>query len=414
MTGTAIAWDPLSPEQLDDPYPIYARARRAAPVAYNEPLGAWIVTRYDDVSAILTDHARFSSAGVLKVKPKPPEEVSAILAQGLPQVKTLLDNDPPAHTRFRSLVSKAFIPQRIAELEPKIRSLAGELIDGFIRDGRVELMQRFAFPLPAAAIADILGIPRADLGDIKRWCDDWMALQSATRPLEELKQCAQSYLALQRYFIATIEERSRAPKDDLLSALVQARLDGEEPLSREELVRFPMSLLVAGHETTTHLLGNAMVLLLKNPPALQAIRDDPTLAAGAVEEALRMDPPIQSLFRRVTEDVEVGGTKIPKGSRVMVVYGAANRDEARFEDPDRFDIRRQGASRHLGFSRGVHFCLGASMARMEAGIAFELLAARLPNLRLDEGRRLERVPHFFLRGYKELHLCWDTAKATSV
>src|SRR5688572_17787690 len=150
MTDRAIAWDPLSPEQLEDPYPIYARARREAPVAYNEPIGAWIVTRYDDVSAILTDPVRFSSAGVLKVKPKTHEEVSAILAEGLPHVKTLLDNDPPAHTRFRSLASKAFIPQRIAELEPKLRSLAGELIDGFIRDGRVEFMQRFAFPLPAA------------------------------------------------------------------------------------------------------------------------------------------------------------------------------------------------------------------------------------------------------------------------
>jgi cytochrome P450 len=404
---SGLAWDAVNPAQLEDPYPIYARARRDTPVAYSERVGAWIITRYEDVCAVLKDPARFSSADVLKVKLEPPESVRAILAEGLPPARTLLDNDPPAHTRFRSLVNKAFVPQRVTELEPKIHAMVEELIDGFIEDGRCEFMRRFAFPLPGAAIADILGLPREDLGDLKRWCDDWMALQSATQPAPELERCAKSYLELQRYFVAAVEERSRAPRGDLMSALIRARLEGESPLSQVELVRVIMSLLVAGHETTTHLLGNALVLLLRNPVELEALRADSSLAAGAVEEALRMDPPIQSLFRRATDDVELGGVNIPKGARVMIVFGSANRDEACFVAPDQFDIRREDAHRHLGFSRGNHFCLGASMARMEARIALARLTTRLPRLRLEQARALERIPHFFLRGYKRLDLCWD-------
>lgn len=402
-----IDFDPVSPAQLHDPYPIYKNLRREAPISYSAAVDAWLVARYDDICEVLKDPARFSALGAIKVKAELPSEVRAILAQGIPYVRTLIDNDPPGHTRFRNLVSKAFLPQRIAELEPKIYAITNELIDGFSAQGGIDIMRHFAFPLPGRVIVSILGLPEEDLDDLKRWCDDWMALQSATAPLEQLMVCAHNYLKMQRYFIAKIEERERAPQNDMLSALIQAQIEGEAPLSKDELVRLLMSLLVAGHETTTHSIGNTLALLLMNPAELNALRMNPSLSSQALEEGLRMDPPIQSLFRRVTLDTELGGVRLPAGARVMLLYGSANRDETQFDEPDQFNIQRQSANKHIAFSRGVHFCLGASMAKMEGRVALEVLITRLHNLRLLEGQPLSRLRHFFLRGYEHLHLRWD-------
>ncbi|MFT3926901.1 MAG: cytochrome P450 [Myxococcales bacterium] len=406
-TPSDSQFDLSSPARLDDPYSLYARLRREAPVFHDAALDAWIISRYDDVCSILKDPVRFSSIGVLKVKAEPPPEVAAVLAQGIPYVRTLIDNDPPGHTRFRNLVNRAFVPQRVNQLEPKIYASANALIDEIVDSGECDLMERFAFPLPIFVIAEILGLPRTDVGDLKRWCDDWMALQSGTAPVEHLVQCAHSYLAMQQYFLQKVAERTHEPQDDMLSALIQARVDDDAPLATGELVRLLMSLLVAGHETTTHSIGNVLTLLLRNPTQLALLRSNPSLTAQAVEEGLRMDAPVQSLFRRVTEDTTVGGTSLPKGARVMILYGSANRDEAQFKDPDRFDVARGSGGKHLAFSRGIHFCLGATLARMEIRIALDLLIQRLPELQLDESLPLERVPHFFLRGYKRLPLKWN-------
>jgi cytochrome P450 len=402
-----MEFDLQAPAQLDDPYAVYARLRREAPVFYSASVDAWAVSRYEDIATILKDPARFSSAGVLKVRREPPAEVRAILAKGIPYVRTLLDNDPPDHTRFRNLVNKAFIPRRVQALEPLVYATADALIDEFIADGGADLMERFAYPLPIHVIAGILGLPRADARHLKRWSDDWMALQSGTAPVERLVDCAHNYLFMQQYFQEKVDERTRAPEDDLISALIQARVDGEAPLGRDELVRLLMSLLVAGHETTTHAIGNTLMLLLSHPAQFAQLCADPGLAPQAFEEGLRMDPPVQSLFRRVMVDSEIAGVKVPAGARVMVLYGSANRDESQFDDPDCFDIRRPEAGKHMAFSRGVHFCLGAPMARLEGRIALERLSQRLPGLRRDEALSLERVEHFFLRGYKRFPIMWD-------
>jgi cytochrome P450 len=395
--------DPTTASQRDDAYASYASLRHEQPVAFSGALGAWIVSRYEDVAAILRNHTDFSSIGSLKVKLTLPPEVAAILATGLPPARTLNDNDPPFHARFRSLVSWALTPQRVAAMEPAIHRIVDDLIDSFIGDGEVELMSRFAFPLPGRVIADLLGLPHADLPDLKHWCDDWMGLQSATAPTERLVEFAHSTLKLQQYFRAQVEARKRDPRSDLISALVHAQRENPSSLSDVELIRLSMSILVAGHETTTHLLGNAMVLVLETG-ALAELRGDPRRAALVVEESLRMDAPVQSLFRRVVREVDVGGVRIPEGARVMLLFGSSNRDAEQFRDPDRFEPGREDGSRHLSFGRGSHFCIGAPLARLESRIALGHLAERLPDLRLVE--RGPRVMHAYLRGYQHLRLAW--------
>ncbi|WP_226583386.1 cytochrome P450 [Acuticoccus sediminis] len=401
----------VSPAQLDDPYAIYDRLRRDAPVHYSAEIDAWLIARHDDIAAVLKAPETFSSSGVLKVKREPPPEVRAVLQDGVAYVPSLIDNDPPGHTRFRDLVNTAFVPRRVAALEPQIHAIAAALIDDFAPAGAADLMEAFAVPLPILVIAGILGLPREDAHDLKRWCTDWMALQSGTAPVGELVDCARNYLLMQDYFIRKIDERTRAPGDDLLSALVQARLEGDAPFSRDELVRLLMSLLVAGHETTSHAIGNALVLVLRQPDQLERLRRDPGLAASCFEEGLRMDPSVQSLFRKVTRPVTLSGVEIPAGARVMLLFGSAGRDEARYEDPDRFVIDRPSGHRHLALGRGIHVCLGATMARLEGTVALQHLSQRLPGLGLDPSRPLERVHHFFLRGYQRLPVTWSPAPA---
>ena len=283
------------------------------------------------------------------------------------------------------------------------------LIDRFIASGGADVIEEFAYPLPIHVIAGIVGVPDADVGDLKRWCDDWMSLQSGTRPVDALVSCAKNYLCMQEYFAEKVEARTRLPEDDLISALILARIEDQAPLSRNELVRLLMSLFVAGHETTTHAIGNTLALLLQNPSQLALVRGDPRLAAACFEEGVRMDPPIQSIFRRATADVVVGGVAIPAGARLMLLYGSANRDEAHFEAADEFQIARDTSVKHVGFGRGIHFCLGAAMARLEGRVAIERVLRRLPGLELDGGAPVERVEHFFLRGYKRLLVKWPVA-----
>ncbi|UTV41914.1 cytochrome P450 (plasmid) [Ensifer adhaerens] len=398
----------VSPAQLDDPYAIYARLRQQEPVSYNAEFDAWLVSRHEDVVKVLKAPDVFSSSGVLKVKRELPPEVRAVLRKGIAYFPTLIDNDPPGHARFRGLVAKAFAPQQVLTLKTRICATADALIDGFLGGGAVDLMEHFAVPLPIFAIADILGLPRQDVHDLKRWCDDWMALQSGTAPLDNLIACARNYLEMQTYFIQKVEERTLVAEEDLISSLVHLRGDREAPLNRDELVRLLMSLLVAGHETTTHAIGNTLVLLLCNPTVLERLRQHPGLAVKCFEEGLRMDPPVQSLFRRVTRPVTICGVKIPAGARVMLLFGSAGRDELRYDRADHFDVERATNLKHLAFGKGIHFCLGALMARLEGAIALERLSRRLRGIELDKERKLERVDHFFLRGYKRLPVTWDT------
>lgn len=406
---TTLEYNPFAPDQLANPYPTYAALRNEQPVFFSPIFQMWIVTRYDDVVTVLKDPVRFSSMGSTAGYDTLPQEVIDTLLKGIPEIPTLVDNDPPSHTRIRSLYNKVLTPRRVAEMEPTVRATTNRLIDQFVNDGQGDLVKQFAFPLPAQTIAEVLGLETEHLDDLKKWGDDRLALMApGNLTHERMVECAQSYVNLQLYLKSRIDDRRQNPQDDLLTSLLNTTYDDGTKPSDDELIFSLVQMLNAGHETTTDLIGNMIVLLLNNPDQLQALRDDPSLAGNAVEEALRIEAPVQGLFRTVTQDTELGGVRLKAGDKLEILYAAGNHDEAKFENPAAFDIRRKNADEHLSFGRGIHFCVGASLAKLEGVVALQSVIQRLPNLRFaDESPRL--LPHFFLRGYEYLPLVWDVS-----
>jgi cytochrome P450 len=397
-----VAFDPLAPAQQDDPYAVYALARREQPVFHAERFGIWVVTRYDDVLAVLKDHRTFSSAGALRSRRAPhPPEVEAVLREGHPDMPYIIDADPPLHDRIRGLVTRAFTPRRVAALEPAIASIARELLDELAPDRRADLIERFAWPLPLRVLGEMLGVPAGDLPQLHRWGLDWLTLYQDA-PADEQLEHARGLVELQRYFVATLDRREREPTDDLMSALLDA--NRADPLPLEVVAGVPLDLVVAGHVTVTRAIGSAVVLLLGRPGGMAAVEED---AGQVVEEILRLESPAQGLFRTTTREVELGGVTLPAGARVMAHFGSANRDDAVFAEPDRFDPSRPDLSRSVAFGKGIHFCIGAPLARLELGIALPELARRLPGLRLAPDGRREREPIFFARGFRSLDVEWD-------
>ncbi|HEX5595572.1 MAG TPA: cytochrome P450 [Micromonosporaceae bacterium] len=404
--GCPITFDPLSPEQLHDPYPLYERLRREQPVFYSPEHDLWIVTRYADVLTVLRDHKTYSSANAVQATMKPPPpEVAEVLRQGFPMRPTLTESDEPMHRRLRSRVSRVFTPKRVADLEPRLRQVTDELIDSFVADGRADIIERFGWPLPLVAIAEILGVPAEDTEQLHRWSYHWLRLLQATDPVEQQIEYARDVVAMQRYFMAALEERTARPTGDLMSALVNAEQD-TDPLDMVEAMRVPMNLVIAGHVTVTRAIGNTVVALLDNPDQLARLRRDPSLIDPMVEEGLRYESPAQGLFRTVVEETELAGVRLPAGARLMIHFGAANRDDV-FADPERFDITRDIANRHLAFGKGIHVCIGAPLARLELRIALPRLIERLPGLRLAGPDATERDVIFFARGFRRVEVAWD-------
>ncbi len=400
-------FNPMAPDQIEDPYPLYARMRRELPVFHSAMFDLWVVTRYSDIAEITKDTSRFSSDGALDARGEPHPEVLQVLRQGYAKFTSLVQSDPPDHTRTRAVFGKALSAQRIAAMEPEIRATADALIDGFVRDGKADLIQQFAYALPGLLICDLLGVPRSDMEQLKQWSDDKTLLMSATAPIEVQVKAAHGFVAMQRYFIEQLEERRKQPREDLLTLLVPQSMGGTAALSHQEAVCNAMDLMSAGHETTTGLIGNGMWLLLQAPEQLQALRNNPELLPNAIEEMLRIEAPIRGLFRTVPQETQLGGTLIPKGARLFIVYASGNRDESQFSEPDRFDIRRTDARKHLAFGKGIHFCVGAPLAKLEGRIAFEHLLRRLPNLRLRTDTPIVHRPYFMLRGFDHLSIAWD-------
>ncbi|NMO22667.1 cytochrome P450 [Pyxidicoccus fallax] len=401
------AFNPMAPDQVENPFPMYVRLRQERPVFYSAMFDLWVVTRYDDISEVEKDTARFSSVGALDARAEPHPEVRNILKQAYPKFVSLVQSDPPDHTRIRAVFGRALSPQRIAAMEPSIRATANGLIDGFVQDGFGDLVQQFAFALPGFIICDLLGVPRADMQQLKGWSDDKTLLMSATAPIEQQVESAHGFVAMERYFKEKLQERSKKPREDLLTLLVPQSMGGTAPMSEQEAVCNAMDLFSAGHETTTSLIGGGMWLLLNSPEQLEAVKADPSLIPNALEEMLRKEPPVRGFFRQVTEDTTLGGVSIPKGARLFIMYESGNHDETQFPDPDRFDIRRAEAKKHLAFGKGIHFCVGAPLARLEGRIAFEQLLTRLPNLRLREDEPAVRRPYLMLRGFDHLPVAWD-------
>jgi cytochrome P450 len=404
----------VTPEVLECPYHYYQRVRDEAPV-HQTPLGFWAVSRYEDVMHMVRDPERFSSQSVSnRIVSPPPAEVIEIEKQGYKPVDTLLSNDPPSHTQFRTLVNKAFLPKRVAQLEDSIRTIANDLIDAFIDDGKVNLVEQFCIGVPLTVIADALGVDRKDMPKFKRWSDDSVAPLSGLLTPERQVECAKSRVEMQHYMAERVRERQANPKDDLLSDLVLARFDtGEragEGLTMEEMQSVIAQLLVAGNETTTNLIAMGVYHLVENPDQMAKVRANRDLIPNLVEEALRLEAPVQMLPRRTTTDVSIDGVDIPKGSLCMAMYGSANRDERKYPNPDAFDVERENARTHMAFGQGPHFCPGAALARSEARIAFELLLSRLDNIAFAPGvDPIDRELSMTLRGLTALHLTFTKA-----
>jgi cytochrome P450 len=404
-TGAAIPFDPTTPEQRENPFDVLELARREQPVFHAPALDLWVVTRHEDVLAVLKDHRTFSSTGALKSSSASlPGEVREVLAEGYPGMPYIIELDPPLHDRIRGLVARAFTPRRIAELEPRIVEIASELIDELAPRGRAEIIEAFAWPLPLRVLGELFGFPREDLEQIHRWGLDWLLLQQE-RPLEEQLAHARGLVQLQRYCVAAVEDRRADPTDDLLGAMVAANDKADEPLDTVEIAGLPLDLMVAGHVTVTRAIGSVLHRMFSEPAVREHLLD-PELVAKVIEEILRLESPAQGLFRVTTREVELGGAVLPEGARVMAHFASANRDACVFADADAYRCERDDVGAHLAFGKGIHFCIGAPLGRLELRVALPMLILRLPNLRPGSGTA-ERETVFFARGFTSLDVAWD-------
>ena len=394
--------DLFDPSFKADPYPTYARLRSSAPVyraALPDGRGVWLITRYEDVLAVLKDQ-RFVKDWRGALTPEQLAQVPPIPEVMKPLSQNMLDTDPPDHERLRALVSKAFTPRLIERLRPRVQAISDGLLDAVQDRGEMDLIDDYAFPLPITVIAELLGVPAEDRNNFREWSDAAVSGNASQEYMEEI--LIPHMQAFTDYLRALFEEKRANPGDDLVSALVRAEEAGDR-LSEDELLGMVFLLLVAGHETTVNLIGNGVLALLQHPDQLRKLKEDPSLIKPAVEELLRYDGPVETSTERFArEDVEIGDQVIPRGEMVLVVLAAADHDPERFSDPDELDITRTD-NRHLAFGKGIHHCLGAPLARMEGQIAISTLLRRMPNLRLKGSpESLSWRPGMILRGLRGL------------
>ena len=403
-----VAYDPRLASVLANPYPVFRELQDTEPVHPSPILGGWVLTRYADVKACLTD-ARLSSDRITPfVQHRAGRGDAAARPTDAPAIETLgqtlglwaVFTDPPKHTHLRALMNRAFTPRAVERLRPRIEEIVGELVGRVHAHGRLDLIRDFAYPLPITVIGDMLGVPATDRERLKEWSDELATfVGSAVATPDKYERAAKSLSKMRDYFRSLVVERRRGPRDDLLSALVAAE-DRNDVLSEDEIVATSILLLFAGHETTTNLIGNGMLALLRAPRELARLRDDPALAESAVEEMLRYDGPSGVMTRIAAEDVAIGGTKIARGDRLFLMINAANRDPRQFDNPDRLDVARE-PNRHVAFGAGIHFCVGAPLARLEAQIAVPALLAALPDLALGSAQ-LDWLDSLVFRGVRSM------------
>jgi cytochrome P450 len=382
-----VSLNPRDPAFFNDPYPAYGEIRAAAPVFFWQEYGYWCLARHDNVNSALRDR-RFGRQITHLVSreelgwPEIPPQLAPFYAF---EAHSLLELEPPAHTRIRGLVNRAFVARAIEGLRPRVAALTHSLIDQFAEHRRADLLASFATPIPVMVIADLLGVPREMAPDLLSWSHDMVAMYQARRDAEIERQAVAATLEFSRFMRDYVESRRKAPRDDLLTQLIAAEQQGQK-LSTDELVTTAILLLNAGHEATVHALANSIKALLEC--GLRA-NDDPRL----VEELLRFDAPLHLFTRYALEDVEFAGIKFREGEEIGLLLGAANRDHARFPDPDHFDPLREPCP-HVSFGAGIHFCVGAPLARLEMQVALPILFERLPRLALADQPRYRDSYHF--------------------
>jgi pimeloyl-[acyl-carrier protein] synthase len=389
MTGGVplAALDSLlsAPGFTQDPYPAYRQLQQTAPLYWSEAWNAWICTGYDDIVGVLRDHARFSSAGrLLELLDGLPAELTSTAEPIRHHFSTrgLIHADPPDHQRLRSLIGTAFSARVIADIRDRVTGIVDSHLDRVMATGQMDIVADLAHPLPAIVIAELLGAPPEDAYRFQGWSDDIVAFQGTGRAIPEaVPRSAAGLQEMRAYLEDLFEARRRSPTtDDLLGSLVAVEVAGER-LTTEELYSTCVTFLIGGHETTTSLIANGLYTLLRHRESLAALTAEPSLLSPAIEECLRYESPIQRTFRRVVANTDVDGQHLRRGQIVIQLLGAANRDPSRFPDPDRFDIQRE-PNRHIAFGSGVHYCIGAALARMEASIAIGAVLDRCPELSL--------------------------------
>ena len=385
-----IHFDPFDYEFHEDPYPTYRALREEAPIYFNAELGFWAFSRHADVLGGFKDWQHFTNTGGISL------EVGELSADST-VVLSILAMDPPRHDRIRALVSKGFTPRRVADLEPQIRALAVRYLERMVAAGSGDYVADFAGRLPMDVISEMLGVPESDRDELRGWSDTILHREEGVRGVPPEGVAASGKLL--QYFVKVLAERRKRPGDDLASALCAAEIDGEK-LSDKDIIGFLYLLIIAGNETTTKLLANAMYWLAKHPAVRKEVSENHALIPPWIEETLRFDNSTQLMARSVTEDFDYQGHAMKRGQKVLLLIGSANRDERVFPDPDRFDVHRD-TSAHLSFGRGTHFCLGAALARLEARVSLEEALRRLPDYEIDEARAV-RVHSTNVRGFAAL------------
>ena len=396
-----LAFDPWDPAFVSDPYPAYAELRERGRVTYYEPTDQWLVPRHADVSALLRDRRlgrtyqhRFTHEDFGRTAPPPEHESFHTLND-----HGMLDLEPPDHTRIRRLVSKAFTPRTVEQLKPYVSQLAGELVDSLVAKGGGDLLTDVAEPLPVAVIAEMLGIPESDRAPLRPWSADICGMYELSPSEETAAKAVRASDEFSAYLRELIAARRKNPGDDLISGMIAAHDEDDVRLTEQELISTAVLLLNAGHEATVNSTVNGWWALFRNPDQLAALRADHSLIPSAVEELMRYDTPLQLFERWVLDEIEIDGTTIPRGAEIAMLFGSANHDPAVFTTPDRLDLTRTD-NPHISFSAGIHYCIGAPLARIELAASMRALLEKAPTLRL--AAEPERKPNFVIRGLEGL------------
>jgi cytochrome P450 len=397
-------FDPLSPRYLEDPFAVLRELPAGeAPVFYAPAIDYYVVTRYEDIEAVFLDHDTFSAgAAQLPLVALGEEAGSILLGGGHRPAPSMVSLDPPEHTRVRRHTARAFTPRRVAEMTDTIRATVSDLLDDVDASAPFDLVATLTFPLPATIVFSLIGVPPEDYGRLKRWCGYRAGLTFGRPRPEEQVEHAENIVAYRGYLRALVADRQERRADDLTSALIDIHEEDPEAFTLDEIASILFSLSFAGHETTNYLIGNVARRLLEDRSRWERVVADPATIPAAVEETLRFDPSVCVWRRVTTKPASVGGVELPAGAKLFLWLAAAGRDASVFPEPDAFDLDRDNARRHLAFGRGIHYCLGANLGKLEAELAVQELARRFPRLALVEGQELSFHPNISFRGPQAL------------
>ncbi len=401
------SYHPFEPKHLSNPFPLWQEFQEHAPIFFVEETGFWAVTSADLIENIIRDTDTFTSRYSLNF-PEVPENLKELLPWGYPQNHpSLINTDPPEHTRIRRLAGKPLTAPEVKKMEQIIVDIGNTLIDSFIEEGHCDLVSVFTIPFPVVVISTILGVPPEDRMHFKRWTDYAFLLSTLNLTGEQLQEITVGHAELKDYLVKMLNDRRKKPQFDLLSKLINAREEELPALDDKQIISVVAQLLIGGNGTTTDLIGSMMSILLGQESLWEGVKDDQDSCAKVVEETLRIKPSIRGLFRTTTKECTLGGVSLPEGATIWVVFGASGHDKSVFSNAEQFDLERKNINKHMSFGRGNHMCIGASLARLEAQIALKLLSERIPSMRLRSNQKLEYPPSLVSHGPSHLQVEWD-------